>query len=368
MDSVKISNHQLMSLVVNSATGGAILVMPSVLTGIARQDAWLVPVLTAVLGIPVIWVMFYLGTRYPGKSYIDIIRTILGKWFGFIAAAGYVFICMMLSFNLPWYVGNFVTTEAMPETPEYVIRLVYVAVMAAGLLYGLEAFARASEIFLYFVTILFVLSMILVAPNAKVENLQPVLERGIIPVFKGSFILAGIVLFPLLNFFMIFPANVKNTRKAEKVIFKGYLWTNSMVMISILMTVLVLGSGLASKLRFPTYTLAKEINVGVIFTRLEFLIAIIWITTELYIGIVSFYAFTTGLSQLLGLKEHKWIVLPLGLIVLVLSGVVLTDTIYQENWFALVWVPFSVTFGLGLPLLLMLVSLIRHKKLKNPQR
>lgn len=362
MDRTRITDHQLMSLAVNSATGGGILIMPSILSRIARQDAWLVPLLTAALGLPVIWIMLYLGTKYPDKSFIDIIRAILGKWLGFIVAASYLFILFMLSCNLPWYVGNFITTDVMPETPPYVIRLVYVIVVAAALLYGLEAFARASEIFLYFITILFALAMIFVAPNIKPENLQPVLEKGIVPVFKGSFVLASVVLFPLINLLMIYPFNIRNAKKAEKAIFKAFIWTNTLVFISVLMSVLVLGAAMTVNLRFATYTLAKEIDVGDIFTRLEFIIAIVWITTELYIGLVSFYAFTTGLSGLLGLKEHKRIVLPLSLIILVLSGVVLPDSIYQESWFGVVWVPYSATFGLVVPLFLVLVYLLKGKK------
>lgn len=362
MEKIKLTNHQLFSLTANGAIGGSVVIMPSILAGIAKQDAWIAALITPAFGIPVIWVMLYLSGRYPGMTFVAIIKKILGRRIGFVVAASYVFLCLFISCHLPWYVGNFVTSQAMPETPEYIIRAVFVAVMVAALLYGIEAMARASELFVYFVSVLFFLSMLFVSPNIKIENIQPVLERGIIPSFKASFILSSILTFPLFTLLMIYPVNVTNIKKAKAAINKGYLLASLIIFVSILMTILVLGSGMTSRARFPTYILAKEIDVGVIFSRLEFVIIIIWIATEFTIGTLFFYAGATGLSQLLGLKDYKRVVLPLGLIVLVLSGVVLPDAIYQESWFSLVWVPYSATYGLVLPVLLLIISLIRRPK------
>ena len=87
-----ITDHQLYSLIANGAFGGSVMVIASVLAAIAKQDAWISALLAPVLGIPVIWIYWFLGNQYPGLTFVDIIKRILGKWLVTIAALSYIFL------------------------------------------------------------------------------------------------------------------------------------------------------------------------------------------------------------------------------------------------------------------------------------
>jgi spore germination protein KB len=334
------------------------------MAAIAKQDAWISALLTPVIGMPVVWIYWYLGSQYPGSTFVDIAKNILGRRIGWIASASYVFLYLNLACHLPWYIGSFITTQAMPETPPYAINLLFVIAAVIAILYGIEAIARASELFIRFVLIFYGLTMLLVSANIKFENLQPVLENGMIPIFKGSYVLSCFTVFPFITIMMIYPANTENIQEAKKSIFKGLLWAGLVTFITILLSVLILGSKIAASSKYPTYLLAKEISLGIIFTRLEFIVAVTWIITQFVVYFLFFYAGITGLSQLLGLKDHKRIVMPLGLITLVMSEVIFPDAVYQANWVNLVWLPYITTHGLILPLLLFLVHLIKKRMLK----
>jgi spore germination protein KB len=359
MQKMKITNHQLFSLTANAAFGGSVIVIASAIAAIAKQDAWISALLTPILGMPVIWICCFLGSQYPGLTFIEIIKKILGKWIGTIAAASYISICLTLAYHVPWYVGDFVTTQAMPETPPYVINLLFIIAVVIAVLYGIETIARASELYILFVLILSVLTVVLVSLNIKFENLQPVLENGIVPVFKGSYVLSCFIIFPIVLLMMIYPANIDNASEAKKSIFRGFLFAGFITFITILMSILVLGSRITAILKYPTYLLAKEISLGIIFTRLEFIVAGTWIITQFMVGTLTFYVAVKGLSQLLGLKDHKRIVIPMGLIILVMSEIVFPDDIYQINWVNLVWMPYATTNGFILPFLLFIVHLIK---------
>ena len=82
---------------------------------------------------------------------------------------------------------------------------------------------------------------------------------------------------------------------------------------------------------------------------------------QFMIGLLFFYAGATGLSQLIGLKDHKRIVMPLGLITLVLSGVVFPDAVYQANWVNLVWLPYITTVSYT-----HLINHISYRMLEQP--
>ena len=365
MDKIKITNHQLFALTANYTCGAAIIVISARVTGIAKQDAWISALLTPVIGLLVVWLICFLGRQYPDMTFVEIIQQILGKWIGWFVAFSFTFYCFELGNQMAWYIGNFTTIHAMPETPSIAVNLVFVTVVLIAAFYGIETMARASEVFLYIISFLFISAMLLVLPNARLENLLPVFEKGIAPTFKGVLFLSSSLTFPLIAIIVVYPFNAGNLNGAKKSIFIGYLWGGLLLFISIIMSILVLGSTVTASSKYPIFLLAKEINLGTIFTRLEFIVAAVWIATLLIKGIIYFLVCVVGISQLFGLKDHKRIILPMGLITLVMSEVVFPDSIYQANWLNVVLTPFMATFGLILPVLLLIVFLIKKWTLKS---
>ncbi len=365
MNKIKITNHQLFTLTVSASFGGTIIILNAVIASISKQDSWIAVLLTPVIGIPILWIYCFLGSKYPNKTFIGIMREVLGKWIGSIISAGYVFLCIMTSYCIPWYIGNFLTTEAMSKTPVYIINLIFVFVIVIGVLYGLETIARASEVFIFVSSFLFIVSMLFVLPNAKFENLQPVLENGIIPILKSAVFLICYLTFPVVSIMMIYPINTNNTVEARKSILKGYIWSCFLFFIAMFMSILVLGSKITSVVQYPTYLLAKEINVDIVFTRMEFIIAGVWITTEFMVNIIFFYSGIAGLCELLGLKNYRMLVIPLGLIVSIVSEFVYKDTIYQGKFNAFGWAPYGMTYGLIIPVLLIIVWKVKNMLCKK---
>lgn len=365
MDKVKITNHQLFSLTANYTCGAAIIVISAGVTAIAKQDAWISALLTPIIGMLVIWLICFLGKQYPDMTFVEIIKQILGKWIGGVVACCFILYCLEIDAQMIWYIGNFINIHVMPQTPSSAINLLFVIVIVIAALYGIETIARASEIFMYAISILFISAIVLVLPNARIENLLPVFEKGITPTLKGILFLSSSLTFPSIVLMMIYPFNTINTSEARKSIFKGYLWGSLLLFISIIMSILVLGSSITASAKYPIYMLAKEIHIGVIFTRLEFIVAIVWHISLLTKAILYFYAVIIGISQLLELKDYKRFVLPLGLTTLVMSGVVFPDAIYQANWVNIVLTPFLATFGGVLPILLFIVFKMKKGLLKG---
>ncbi len=365
MKKAKITNHQFFTLTANGAFGGVVIVIASVVVGIAKQDAWISAIITPIFGLPIIWLMCFLGSQYPDMTFVEVIIKVLGKWIGRIIAAGFIFLCLLVSSHMPWYMSTFITTQAMPKTPAYIIQMVFVATVAIAVLYGIEAIARASEFLLYFASFLFILVMVLSLPNVKIENLLPIFEKGIAGSLKGSFILTNYLTLPLIPLMMIYPSNASNLVSAKKSIFAGYLWAGFLVFINILMSILVLGVAITAKTQYPIYLLPKEINIGIVFSRFEFVVAISWFSTFFFICILFFYASVIGFSQLFGLKNYRKIVLPFGLIVFVLSQVVYPNILYEVNWLNLVWPPYIITYAFVLPIFLLLISSIKKRWFKS---
>lgn len=369
MAKVKITNHQLFSLTAAASFGGTIIVLGAVIVSISKQDAWISILITSIVSLPIICLYWFLGSQYPNMTFVGIIKELLGKWLGSFIAAIYVFLCIMSAYCVPWYVGNFLTTQTMPRTPLYVINSIYVLGAVIGTLYGLEAISRASEILMFTASILLIVAILLVLPNAKIENLQPICENGIGQIFKSVYFLVSYLTFPTIFIMMIYPINIDNISKAKKAIFKGYIFSCFLFFITLTSSILVLGSLITSRAQFTSYLLAKEIDIGTIFTRLEFIIFSVWFTTQFILDTLMFYGGIIGLSELLGLRSYKPIVIPMGIVVAIMSTIVFRNPIHQANFNIFGWAPYGTTCGLIIPVILFIVlkskKWIHRQKLKK---
>lgn len=365
MNKIKLTNHQIFVLTAGFATSGSgIIIISSSISGIAKQDAWISALVTLVFSIFYLILISLLWSQYPNNTYIKTIESILGNKLGLIVGAIFTIASFLSIPQICWNVSSLINIENMPETPAYIIDMVFVIVIVIALLYGLEAIARSYEILLYFMAILFILSMILVFPKAKIENLQPVFENGIGAILRGALILSAYTVSPSVELLMIYPVNIINIKKAKKSFFIGHIFGELLVFISIIMSTLVLGSGVTADAKYPIYMLAQQINVGSVITRVESLDIIVWIIASLTRAIIYFYAAVIGISDILGLKDYKKIVIPLGFIILVMSQITYPDGIYQLNWNRVVWPPFVTTFGIALPLTLVIVFGVKKYILK----
>lgn len=360
MDNRKITHHQLFKINAMLSLGGSILVIGSTLAGIAKQDTWIVPIISTIFGFLVMLIYYYLGSRCPGMTLIGMSKKIFGKWLGFIISVCYIFVFLTSAAEVPWFISSYIG-RWLHETPAYFINILFVAGVIIAVLYGVEAIARASEIFYFFVTVLYVLFVIMIAPNIKPVYFTPILAGGFSPVLKGSFFLSCYITFSAINVMMIFPYYVNNVPESKKALMKSQLWAGLISFLNLLLTILVLGYAMTAKSSFPTLLLAGEIRIGEYLTRMEYIISITWLVTTFMISLAFFFSTVTSISEVIGLKDQKKIVLPVGLIVLILSKVVFPNALYQANWDNMVYAPLITTFGFIIPFVMMIVYCIKKR-------
>ena len=361
MNKTQISNHQLFALTANFAIGAAVISLSSSIAELAKQDAWISALITPLVGLPLLWLYFYLGKLYPGKTLIDMIKSAFEKWVGWIISAFFViFVCFLDAQQVTFYIGKFIKAEYMTETPLYAVNLLLVIGLVIGLLYGLEAIARSAEVFLVLVTVLMAFALLLSLKDINPENLLPIFEEGITPALKGSLVLSSYMTWPCVILLMIYPASTDGTLKTRNSLFLGYLLGAAVNLMCTIITIMVLGSTITAKSDYPTYLAAKEIRVGII-TRIEAIVSFSWIATEFIRTILYFYAGTIGLCQLFKIKNDKRIIIPLGLVILIYSGIVYPDAEYQAKWDSITWVPFIASFGAILPILILIISKIKKR-------
>ncbi|SFM13420.1 spore germination protein KB [Gracilibacillus orientalis] len=355
----RISIHQFTILVIIYVIGDAILIMPSIIALEAEKDAWIAAVFSLVIGVIIVMVYYGISKISPNLTIIELNKKVMGKFIGTCISFLYLFYSFLYATVALREVGDFVTTEVLPDTPIEAIHILFLIIVLMATRLGLETIARCVEIFYPYIFLLLIIIIIPLIPEINLDNIQPAMEGGVQPIARASLTFITYPFVELVLFMMFFPY-VNEKAKIKKNLFQGVLVGGILLVVFTTLTILVLGYEQTSRYMYPGYLLAQKINIGEFITRVEIVIAGIWFITIFFRITIYLYFTCHGLAQALNLKDYRSTVYPLGIIMFVLS-LTISPNITYINEMSSIWPFYDFTIGLFLPALLVLVALIRKK-------
>ncbi|MFC5405273.1 GerAB/ArcD/ProY family transporter [Cohnella soli] len=351
----KISTSQFTCLVSIYMVGSAILMMPSILASGAKQDAWIAALLG--IGCTLLWLPCYvkLGTAFPHLTVIGIIENLLGRWLGLIVSMLFIGFPLMIASLTLRNIGDFLATQVLDETPMEAIHFLFLTIVIMGVYAGVETIARSAEVFFPWIVALFVIMLALLSPTFHMDNLRPVLGDGFAPIVRAAIPFLGFPLAEPFVLLMLFPS-VNRGERAGKALVAGIMFGGGCLFIMTLAAILTLGADKTATLQFSSYFLAQTISIGSFLERIEIIMAIIWFITIYYRLTILFYAITKGFSQMLKFDEHRFLAMPIGLIVFALSILLIPNTTALLAFNTLAWPYYAMTMGIALPLFLLVIG------------
>ncbi|NOV01073.1 GerAB/ArcD/ProY family transporter [Paenibacillus planticolens] len=360
-----LTARQLMIFIFLISVGTTILVVPSILAAEAKQDAWMAGAAAVGSGLLFIWMYVKLVQMFPDMTLFDMNERLLGKWLGKAVNLLYSFIMFILSAQVLFYIGTFMTTQIMPTTPIQSIHILMITFVVIGVKLGVVILGRTAEIFFPWIILLFVLLVIFVAPQSTMKNLLPMGEASFISIARSALFMVVFSYFPIVFTICLISKETKFPAKFSKSFFYGGI-TSGIVMITItLVSVLVMGADQSSRHVYATYSLAKKISVGNFLQRIEVTVAFLWFISIYFKLTLYFHVTLKSIASLFQLQNYKALATPAGLIVTVLSLMVYPNVAYIHEWDEFTWVPLAVTFGCLHPALLLAIGCLRRKKVKN---
>ncbi len=78
----RISITNIAVLVFLSIIGDCVLVYPSLITSISKQDAWISSLLSIPAGLAVLLLLLRVHQLYPDLTFVQLCQQILGPWLG----------------------------------------------------------------------------------------------------------------------------------------------------------------------------------------------------------------------------------------------------------------------------------------------
>lgn len=356
-----ISSRQLIILFLIFSMGDSVLILPSIVTGEAEQDAWISGIVSVIAGFFIVSLFYKVGKMYPELTLVEYTTKLLGKWVGGCIAVLFIFYGLLSVGALLREIGDFMTSLILVETPISAILILMIIVVAFAIRLGLEPIARSAEIFFPWMILLFVFLMLFLIPEMKPDNLKPVFEDGIKPILRGSITFTA---YPFIEMFMIlmFLPFVKKKNEIRKSLLIGGGLAGIILISLTLMSVLVLGWEMTSTQSYSGYKLATKISAGDIIERVEAVLAGIWFITIFFKMVLYFYASCLGTSQLFNFKDFKFLVIPMSLFAVTIALIMTENSMYLGNIFVQQWPFYDFVHGIIFLIIIWIAGTIKMKK------
>lgn len=359
-----INKHQLFTMMVIFQIGSTTLFVPGI--G-ARQDVWIAIIIATIIAIGFAWIYTELQRMFPEKNYVEIIISILGKWMGVPLSLLYAVYWLWPTVRILRDCSELFVLTYLPNTPLDVIIITFIITSVYVLLLGVKTLARTTEITTPIVIffIIYVFIMVFISGNVDIRNLSPILSRGIKPLFMAAY--PSVVAFPF-GFTLVFSMYwkyVDDKSAIREITFKAILFSGTLLCITSIVYVIVLGVNYISTATIPFVVLIKMINVGEFITNLDSIGATIIFLGGFYMMSVFFNGFVMVLVTIFKVKKYN--------LFLVLVAVFITwvSIVFEPSYTYHLWMyPFDTyyfhsIFLQGIPALLLLICWIKAKLKKK---
>lgn len=356
----KITNRQLIFFLVIIISSTAILYLPTAVYREAKQDSWISVIVVTFFGIFTAYIISTLGLMYKDQTIIQYSQRIAGKTLGKIIGLSYFIFFMHLNTIVIREFTELISGPFFAETPELFFTIGILLPSIYAIYLGIEVLARVNEIIFPLFALIIIGIFLMSYRDMDFLKLAPVLGEGWIPIAKGTYyqttwfgetsVLA--VLIPSLNL----------PEKVQRSAIVSVILAGIVVLLSNLGVILVFGVQ-TEQLAFPFLAIARYTSLAEIFERLDFFVVFFWVL-GVFVKIAIFhYCAVICFAQLFNLKDHKPIIIPTGVILVVLSIIQWSNSL--QTIIALIKklaIPYG-TMQLVIPLTLLIIA-----KLKKTRR
>ncbi|UQZ32708.1 spore gernimation protein [Paenibacillus sp. PK3_47] len=340
------------------AIGSAYLVLPSIITAVAKQDAWLsIPV---SLGFHLLLIPLYtsVARQMKGNSFVNYLRYLFGPLGGMVITAVFILLFPFLEFIMTLRnLGDFVTTSIMPETPYEAIYVLMLVAVYFAIRSGPVVIGRCAEILFFILLALYLFVRLTLLPDTEINNVLPVLEYGMKPVVLASF---NFFAFPFLEaiLYLFFVQHIPEPKKWRKTVLYSALISGGMYFLMVLQIIAVMSEGVVTNLTYPTYFIDRTISIGEFLQRFEIAVAVFWFVTIFFRLSLLLYVSAQGLADIFRLRRANALLIPLMLIAIAMAHTIWPNTIFIADLNS-IWPYYAMMFGIAFPLVLWLAGKIK---------
>ncbi|QEK11222.1 GerAB/ArcD/ProY family transporter [Crassaminicella thermophila] len=347
MNKEVISEYQGISLLTMFIIGSS-LVLPTATE--AGSDSWLAIILALFFSLPIACIYVRVFLLSSGNDLFDAFIYVFGKIFGKIICLLYIWFSFHLGSLVIRDFGEFPITVSMPETPLIVFMGMITFLSIWAVKEGIEALGRWGSFFFIISIVFFFMAVFMLIPEMDLDNIQPVLYKGIKPVLRGSF---STFSFPFAEtiVFLLSIFSLKSKKNYCKAYIKGLLIGGIVLVIAQFTQISVLGEHIYGATYFPGRDSVSKIDIGNFIQRVE-IIAFVALFIPSFVKLcICLLAASNGIIKLFNLKDYRFIVVPISLCMLNLSYLINDNLMSFAKWTGEIWPYYAFLFQVIIPVI-----------------
>lgn len=285
----RTTNLQLSSILFLGIFASTIGISPYTSIKIASLDSYISVIIGFIIGMIPFFIFLYI---FNYKKTLDINtknRLILGKLgiiFSILLTTLYFIVGMTTVFNI----SNFIISQYLTDTP--LILIIIVIVFTSGYIAskGIKTISKTSFIYFILVIMLFIICILGILPEIKLDNLKPFLEYGLKKPFIAGIMNALFYTTPIYPLLIIPKDDIKDNEKTSKILLLFYFILMVITFSIAIVSSAVLGKYLLNFFQYPGYITLKRISLFKFIDRIENFLSLQWIIANFtYISLIIFY-------------------------------------------------------------------------------
>jgi spore germination protein KB len=308
-----IGSAQLLLMSVGSALVFPYTFMPILTAPPANQDAWIVLFVAIVYIFLINAPLLFLMNRFRGMNANEMTETILGKFFGKVAAVifamffAYCFTaCMLIT-------AIFINLYIFPETPTWALLLNMIVPVSYAAYKGAGTIGRLAIFIVPFIMLTIILFFILGLGLMDLGTLQPVLaDSTFLQLNEGAFLTgvrySEILIFLVFSFWLKQKSSINKTYAAALGVFTVCFF------LILLPTLTVLGVELGKHAWNPYFIYTRQVEGYDFIERVQSLNTLGWFPAALLKLMMYNFMSSYIFSGVVKAKSHKGFVIPISII------------------------------------------------------
>lgn len=326
-------------------------------------DAYLSVLIAGMVGILYLLIYFYIANYEPDLMLGEKVSKLLGKKIGCIVNFISAILIFISGMNVMFNLSNFIVSQFLPETPNYVVGILFSVIIIYVNIKGIETLMRTGFILTILSMILYVITLFGLLPSFDTSNLMPFLEHGIIRPFYGAFYILSLNLISIFNLLIIPKNQLADAKKLKKVMSIAYFISIIALFIIVILILGNLGIHLTSIYQYPEYIVLKRIKIFNFIDRIENILTVQFIFSMFASMCLNIYCITNLLKP-----RHKSKLFPtiITILILIISTMIFKNNTQFNNYTYQI-APFIRLIFLAIIVVIALIIFIKRKTIKNKQ-
>lgn len=325
----------------------------------AKEMAWLTPVVSSFVYVPLLFVIYWLAKKFQGLSLIDIMSVCFGKAIGkLLGTVLMLYMTAMLALYIR-YSADQLTSTIYVGTDYRIfvfIELLAVFFMLKG---GIATIGRMNKIIFYLLVSQFTLLLIFLVKDIDINNVTPVYMGGVPSVLKSTVDVLSISGY--VTYLMIFNDKVLLHDQFKKNFLHVGLFMITAITLIIFWTLSIFGWMIVENLNYPFFQVVKGIVIFKGMTGMEALFLSLWLLSEFMILCFFSYCILHLSRGIFNIRSELPFISVFLVFIFFFTQYFSSDALELQTFSRTVSIPVNIGMTIVLPFALWITGKIRKK-------